>query len=211
MLRIQQDRLDGHDDVLRKSIDEYPGYHIFECALAYAFAHRGLREEAAAIFERLAAAEFGVLSRDEDWLVNVCLLSEVCVYLRDRRNGLAALSMLAPFTQVNALASGEICLGSVARYAGRLAALLDLHDEAEEHFGTALEMNSRMGARPWFADTQTDLADLLLRRGGRSDRQQAQRLLDGASATFKELGMPRGVARTRSLALGEADGAATPR
>jgi DNA-binding SARP family transcriptional activator/tetratricopeptide (TPR) repeat protein len=209
-LRLQQDRLDGYEDILKRSLEDFPGYSIFDCSLALAYAHLGRRDEAGAIFEGLANHDFGSLSRDEDWLVNVSLLSEVCVYLDDRPRAHTMHSLLTPFTHLNAVAAGEICLGSVARYAGRLATLLDLHEEADAHFDTALEMNSRMGARPWLAATQADYADLLITRAAPGDRQRAQILLNEASGTFEKLGMPRGVARVHELAA-EVNGAATPR
>jgi tetratricopeptide (TPR) repeat protein len=210
-LRIQQDRLDGYEDVLRRSLEDYPGYRIFDCSIAFAYAHLGRRDEAAEIFEQLAADDFGRLSRDEDWLVNLGLLSEVGAYLGDQRRAQALHTLLSEFAHLNAVAAGEICLGSVARYVGRLATQLERHDEAEGHFDTALEMNTRMGARPWLADTQTDYAELLLRRAARGDRDRAELLLAEARRTFEELGMRRGVARAHALTSGEVDGAATPR
>ena len=200
LLRIQQDRLDDYAEVLHRSIAEYPGYHIFDCALALAYTHLDRRQEAAAIFEQLAADEFGRLSRDEDWLVNLGLLSEVCVYLGDPTHAQTALTLLTPFVELNAVAAGELCLGCVARNAGRLAGLLGRRDEAKGHFETALEMNSRMGARPWLADTQADYAALLLGSPADGSGARARMLIDEAAATFEELGMPRGIARTRLLA-----------
>ena len=94
-------------------------------------------------------------------------------------------------------------MGSVAQHVARLAAQLELHDEAEEHFRMAMEMNSRMGARPWLAHAQADCADLLLERAAPGDAARARSLLQEARRTYEELGMPRGVART--------SGAAAPR
>ena len=211
ILRLQQDRLDGYDDVLRRSVEEYPGYSIFECALARSYAQLGLRDEAGVIFEKLATDDFGRLSRDEDWLVNLSLLSELCAYLDDPPRAQILYAQLSPFALQNAVATGEICAGSVAQHVGRLAAQLELHDEAVENFEAALEMNSRMGARPWLAHTQTDYADMLLRRAAHGDRDRAHMLLAEAGRTYEELDMPRGLARARALAAGEVGGAATPR
>jgi tetratricopeptide (TPR) repeat protein len=211
MLRMQQDRLDGYDDVLRRSVDEYPGYWIFDCALARTYAQLGRLDEARVMFEELVTDDFGRLSRDEDWLVNLSLLSEICAYVDDPFRAQILHAQLSPFTQQNAVASGEICTGSVAHHVGRLAAQLELHDEAVEHFEAALEMNSRMGARPWVAHTQTDYADMLLRRAARGDRNRAHMLLDEAGRSYEELGMPRGIRRAHALAAGEVGGAATPR
>ena len=210
-LRMQQDRLDGYDDVLRRSVEKYRGYSIFECALARTCAQLGLRDEAGVIFEQLAKDDFGRLSQDEDWLVNLSLLSELCAYLDDLPRARVLHAQLSAFTQQNGVAFGEICTGSVAQHVGRLAAQLELHGEAAEHFEAALEMNSRMGARPWLAHTQTDYADMLLRRAAPGDRNRAHTLLDEAARTYEELGMPRGIARAHALAAGEKGGAATPR
>jgi tetratricopeptide (TPR) repeat protein len=208
--RIELDRLDGYDEDLRRSIAEYPGYHIFDCALARAYAHLGRCDEAREVFEHLAADGFRQLSLDEDWLVNLCLLSQVCAYLDDRERAQELYSLLAPFAHLNAVAAGELCLGSVAQHVGRLATQLDLHDDAEAHFETALEMNSRMGARPWFAHTQTDYAHLLLKRAAPADGTRALVLLNEAAHVFDELTMPRGVARSAELVV-EAGRAAAPR
>lgn len=198
MVRLQQDRLDGYEDVLRRSIDEYPGYRIFECALARAYAHLGLNDEAGEIVSQLA--DSGRLSRDEDWLVNVTLLSDVCASLDDRTHAESLYELLLPFTSENAVASGEICMGSVAQHVARLAAQLGRRDEAEHHFRMAIEMNSRMGARPWLAHAQADYADLLLERAAPGDAARARQLLQAARRTYEELGMPRGAARTRGAA-----------
>ena len=211
VLRMQQDRFDGYEEVLRRSVDEYPGYRIFDCALARAYVQLGRREEASDIFEQLATTNFEGLSRDEDWLVNLSLLSEICAYLDDSPRAQSLHAQLSPFTQQNAIASGEICAGSVAQHVGRLAAQLELHDEAAEHFEAALEMNSRMGARPWLAHTQTDYAQMLLVRAAPGDRRRAHELLDQAGRTYEELEMPLGVSRARALASGEDGGTAAPR
>jgi DNA-binding SARP family transcriptional activator len=196
MLRLQQDRLEGYDDVLRHSIDEYPGYRIFDCALARACVQLGLREEAGEIVERLTADDFAQLSREEDWLVNLTLLAEACASLADRNRAASLHGLLLPFAAENAVAAGEICMGSVAQHVARLATLLELHDEGDELFKVALEMNSRMGALPWLAHAQTDYAELLLERAAPGDGARARALLQEARQTYEELGMPRGVART---------------
>jgi len=210
-LRIQQDRLDGYADVLRQSVEEFAGYRIFDCALSRAYAHLGLRDRAVEIFERLAADGFGQLSRDEDWLVNLTLLSEVCAYLEDREAAQTMHELLVPFANQNAIAAGEISMGAVAHHVGRLATQIERHGGAEAHFETAIEMNSRMGARPWLAHTQTDYAYLLLTRADPGDSDRASALLREARQTYEELGMPTGIARTTALAAAGIGGAATPR
>jgi hypothetical protein len=54
-------------------------------------------------------------------------------------------------------------------------------------FGAAIELNERMGFRPWLAYTQEDFARFLLAEDAQATR--AQELLGAAIATFEELGM----------------------
>jgi hypothetical protein len=46
-----------------------------------------------------------------------------------------------------------------------------------------------MGARPWLAYTQEDYAHMLLACDEEGDRERAQKLIDAALATYRELGM----------------------
>ena len=47
-----------------------------------------------------------------------------------------------------------VCYGSASRYLGMLTATLGEFGKAEAHFEHALEMNQRIGARPWLAHTK---------------------------------------------------------
>ena len=74
--------------------------------------------------------------------------------------------------------------------------------DAEPHFEDALELNERMGARPWLAHTQHDYAEMLLARDEAADRDRADGLLESAIATYRELGMETYAARASELAHG---------
>jgi Tetratricopeptide repeat len=86
---------------------------------------------------------------------------------------------------VNAMASGEVALGPVARYLGICAATTGRWDEAAAHFEDALAMNARLGARPLLAHTEHDYGRMLLAR----DDPRAAELLARAAASFRGLGM----------------------
>jgi len=79
--------------------------------------------------------------------------------------------------------------GSVSRYLGSLATVTKRWEKAERHFEEAVEMNRRMGARPWLAHTQHDYARMLVARGWPGDGERAQALIDQALATYRKLGM----------------------
>jgi hypothetical protein len=62
-------------------------------------------------------------------------------------------------------------------------------DEGERHFHTAIEVNKRMGARPWLARSQAGYGHLLRARGRQGDDERARELFETALATYHELGM----------------------
>jgi hypothetical protein len=94
-----------------------------------------------------------------------------------------------PFGGRNALSVPDVAVGSVSRYLGILASVLECWDVASDHFEDALEMNRRMGASPWVAHTEFDYARMLVARGGAGDRQGASVLLRLSLEISQELGL----------------------
>ncbi len=77
--------------------------------------------------------------------------------------------------------------GSVARHLGLLAHALGRWDEAESHFGVALEANAQAGAPVLVAHTRRDYSALLRVRGEPGDWELAIDLLAGAAAVYRRL------------------------
>jgi hypothetical protein len=96
---------------------------------------------------------------------------------------------MLPYAGYNDYASPEVAFGSASRPLGLLATTMSRWEDAERHFERALEMNSRMGARPWVAHTQHDHAGMLIRRGTSGDDGRAADLLRAAASGYGELGM----------------------
>jgi len=117
------------------------------------------------------------------------------------RRAALVYELLRPFADRNAVhdlirayrGSVAFSLGILARTMGRVA-------DAARHFEDALEINARMGARPWVAHTQHDHARMLLARGRAGDRQTASQLLASCLEIFRELGMERFACDAVSLA-----------
>jgi uncharacterized protein HemY len=99
--------------------------------------------------------------------------------------------LLRPYGRLNAMASGEVAIGSVARYLGILATATGRWDAAAEHFEEGITLNERMGARPWLAHAQDDYARMLLQRAQPGDRQRAFDLFAEAASSYRKLGMER--------------------
>ena len=185
--------------MVRQTVDEYAGYRSFRCLLALLEWELGHREETRGMFDELAADDFAALPRDAEWLFCLSVLAEVAAYLQDRDRAAILHRQLLPYAWLNAVATGDFAIGSVARYLGLLATTMGHWNEAAQHFEDALAMNERMGARPWLAHTQHDYARTLLARDEPGDRERAQELLHQALATYRELGIEPSAAKASAV------------
>lgn len=188
MLAQMRGDLEHGVEVIEQSVEEMPTLTAFRAILANLYAQRGRDADARAVLESIAERSFEVLP-DNDKLYAWSLFGEVCSVLGDSTHASALYEVLAPYSGRNVVCHPGCAIGSVSRYLGLLAMLLGRLDEAERHFEHALEMNERMGARPWLAHTRLDYARMLAARGGAGDRERASDLLEAARATYRQLGM----------------------
>jgi predicted ATPase len=155
----------------------------------------GDETSARAQFEACAAHDFTDISRTNR-LLALAVLSEFAAHFNDTRRAALLYPRLLPFKTRNV---PDPSWGSVARFVGLTAATLGRVDEAALHFEDAIAHNSRMGARPHLALTQTDYARLLLQRDAAGDRAKAGALLHVALTTARELGMSPLIAKAQAL------------
>jgi DNA-binding SARP family transcriptional activator len=189
VLRREQGRLEEIEDLVRRSVVEYPTYPIWRCVLAQIEAELGHAGEARDTLDALAADRFASLPFDEEWLVSIGLLAETARVLGGAGSAAILYELLLPYGDRVAVGYPEISTGAVARYLGLLATTMERWDDAERHLQDALKVNARIGARPWLAHTQHDYARMLLSRNATGDTEQAQLLASTAVATYRDLGM----------------------
>jgi len=170
-----------------RSIKELPTIALLRFLVADLYCRLGRNEEAQAILNRFAETDFYIWV-DNDKLAGWCLLAEVCSSLDDSTHASRLYELLLPHASRNAVSHPVCAFGSVSRYLGLLASTLGRFEDAERHFEAALDMNKRMGTRPWVAHTEHDYARVLLARGTERD-EKALELLGAALATARELGM----------------------
>jgi DNA-binding SARP family transcriptional activator len=199
VLRRAQGRLAEFEDVMRRSVHEYPTLLRFRCALAHLCAELDNASAARAALDELHMYDIAHEHHDAEWLVTVCLLPDVYRSLGDRDAAAKLYRVLLPRERLYAQAPIEATFGSVARALGVLATTLGHFDDAERHFRVALETERRMRARPWLAHAQHDMAAMLLTRGERADERAAHALLTEAIATYRELGMGTWAVRASAL------------
>jgi tetratricopeptide (TPR) repeat protein len=201
ILRREQGRLQEIEAALRSSVEQYPAIPALRCILVCLYSELGREVEARAEFERLATNDFADLTRDAFWLISMTLLSQVCAFLSDARRAATLYNLLLPYAGRNVVAgrAAVVCYGSMSHYLGLLAATMARWEEATQHFTDAIEMNTKMGARPWLAYTQYEYATMLLARGQPDGRKKALELLDQALGTAQELGMKSLVEKAAAL------------
>ena len=201
-LRQLQGRLDELEEATKGLIEQYPDLTVYPTLLSFIYVETGREEEAKAIFERLATDGFTGLVEDDNWLVSIYLLTEVCGVLRDPRRAADLYQILLPYARLNiGVVGGFLYFGSASRPLGLMTTVMEQWDDAERHFEAALAMDERMGARPWLAYSQYHFGDMLLRRDDPGDRERALELLTASLDTARELGMKRIVERTLALKM----------
>jgi tetratricopeptide (TPR) repeat protein len=181
--------LDELEPELRDLVSTYPARPVFRCALAHCHARLGYIAEAQQALTDLARDDSASLPFDQEWLFGMSLLAETAALVGDIGSAAVLYDRLVPWGELNAVDQAEGCRGSIARYLGLLAALLERFDDAERHFEAGLAMNERMGFWPWVARSEEDFAGVLLRRRGPGDAEKADLLTSAALATYRELGM----------------------
>jgi DNA-binding SARP family transcriptional activator len=199
VLRRAQGRLAEIEDVIRRSVHEYPTLLRFRCALAHLNGELADKPAARSVLDEAQSHDLGRDYLDTEWLFSMSLLPDVHRVVADGRAAARLYSALLPHEDLYAEAPIEATFGSVARGLGVLATTLRRFDDAQRHFELAIEIERRMRARPWLAHAQHDMAAMLLARAGPGDARQARALLDEAVTTYRALGMATWAARASAL------------
>ena len=187
-LRSEDGRLAEMEPTIRRSAEDFPTRPLFRCLLARLLAEVGDEDGARWAFEALAADRFAVIPVNNDMLLSLGHLAEVAWFLRDPGRGTVLHDLLLPYCGL-VVDAVESSLGAVDRYLGLAAMTAGDLLAAERHLRDALHLNTRIGAQPWAARTQADLASLLAARDLPGDRERAVELLQAALGAAERLGM----------------------
>jgi tetratricopeptide (TPR) repeat protein len=187
-LHLEDGRLAELEPAIRRSVEEFPTRPLFGCLLARLLTELGDQDQARSVFEQLATGRFGGIPVNDDLLLSLSHLAEVAWFLRDAGRGAVLHALLLPYRGL-VVDTLESSTGAVDRYLGLAALTAGDLPAAERHLRDAVDLNTRIGARPWAARSQADLAALLLARDQPGDREQAVELLAAALGTARQLGM----------------------
>ncbi|MEX2554934.1 MAG: AAA family ATPase [Actinomycetota bacterium] len=189
-IKREEGRLPDVEDVARRSVEEFPWYAIHATALAMICVETGRVDEARGILDAMAADDFAGLLWDNEWLLALAWIAQLCAMLGDADRASVVYRLLKPHERPNVLGHGEGCAGSASRYLGLTAAVAGRTAEAAKHFEAAIAHNARLGARPFVAHTQHEYAEMLARSNDATENERARVLVAEASVTARELGMP---------------------
>jgi DNA-binding CsgD family transcriptional regulator len=187
-IRRAQGRLDELAPVVRM-LDADARDGAWRPGLAVLFAELGMEDDARRELRRVLDEGLGAL-RPSLWRASLVYLADVCATLGDADGAESVYAELAPYAGGNVMVGHLVaCYGATDRYLGMLSSLLGDWDRAEAHFHAALALDTRLGARTWLAHTAYEYARMLLARGSRDDRVQAQVQLGLAMRLARSIGL----------------------
>jgi tetratricopeptide (TPR) repeat protein len=171
-----------------------PQLPAWRAALATLLCEAGGHDEARHEFELLAADGFTGIPQDGDWMIAITLLADSCTELGDAERAARLYALLLPYRDSNVVIGiGAACLGSAARYLGRLATTIGERTAAVEHLRRALARNAARKAPVHVAHTQLDYASAL------GPGREARELIEAAAQTAEELDLAKVARRAAEL------------
>jgi predicted ATPase/DNA-binding SARP family transcriptional activator len=188
ILRRERGRLEEAREPLARAAAKSPARPVFRSAHAALAIQLDDRAGARRAFEELAAGDFEIVPRDNEWLMAAAFLAETARALGDTARMSILYDELAPRADWSTANPPEGSLGSVAGTLGLLAAGLGRDGDAADHLRRAIALDTAIGAMPWVAHAQAELAALVA-------PDQAAALRAEALQTASTLGMERLAAR----------------
>jgi hypothetical protein len=129
------------------------------------------------------------LPRTGLWLLCASVTAEACAVCGRAEYAGLLLELLEPYAGRVPMVGEFMCLGSVSRPLGALAAILERWDEAEAYFEDALAHAKGLRAPILTALAELERARALARHAQRAQRLRALPWLESATRTARELGL----------------------
>ncbi len=163
-----------------------PHEPVWAASLAWVWLRQGRRSAARALIASLPPVED--LPVDRNWLATLCLLAVVTAELRELDTAARLREALLRFEgRLVTIGLGITCWGTVSRPLALIAEAFGERQAAIAHYRNAIEMSARIGAHPWLAEAQSELAALLSQQPGDEEQREAADLASEAAATVRAL------------------------
>jgi class 3 adenylate cyclase/tetratricopeptide (TPR) repeat protein len=159
---------------------------LFRSLLAKAYAEGDRFEDAIALLEEFAKADFD-LPQDQIWLTGMVDFADAAIECGDPRYAGPLYDRLKPWAHQLPATGGSV-LAPVSYYLGGLATVLGNFDEAEDHLAQSAAFCTRAEAKFFSARTDLSLGKLCAARGAPDDARRARELISRAQATAEAFG-----------------------
>jgi tetratricopeptide (TPR) repeat protein len=200
-IRRSQGRVTEVEGLIDAAASQNPA-PAWKAAQALIRCDTGRDDEARQLFEQIAANDFDDLPRDWLLLTGLSMLVHVARHLKDGDRARTLYEILLPFRDQHVVVGDAVLYwGSVAKLLGMAATTASDWEAAEEHFGEAIESETRCRAWPFLARSQYEYAAMLAERGEGEDKQKALGLVNDSLDRFRELGMTMDLERAVALKL----------
>jgi tetratricopeptide (TPR) repeat protein len=184
-IRREQDRLPELEGPARELVKKNPNRPAWRAGLALLFSEAGRLDEAGEELAAMSSEGFAAIPRDGDWMTTMTLLADVACALEDAERAGQLYEQLMPYRNTCVgIGIAAVCLGSTARYLGRLALAIGERTAAAQHLEQAVLVNEALRAPVQLAHAQLDLATAL------GPGSRARTLTEAASQTASELDIP---------------------
>ena len=125
------------------------------------------------------------------WSSTLAMLARAVSRLGSVEYARPLYDLLLPCADRNCLVGGGfMSFGPISRYLGMLATTFGEPDLALDHLEHALERCADLGSLSLVARTKMEMARALAQRGLQGDAERANALLEEASRSAAEMGMP---------------------
>ncbi len=185
--RQEQDRLDEVVDLVAQRANENLDVPALQLTLGFYYAELGRLDEAVTRLNAVAPDNFAAIRMDAAWLMAMVRAADIAARVDAKGPAAALYEILLPFRE-HIATSAAVVYGSVERSLGLLAALLDRHDAADEHFASAIDIHERIGAQLQLARTLLNWGHVRITRGGPLETQRGRVLLGRALTIARERG-----------------------
>jgi tetratricopeptide (TPR) repeat protein len=153
-IRLEQDRLNEVEPLLRAALDTSEGWIAYRVALAFCCAQRGDFRETREILAELRGNGALDIPRTIIRMSLLGLISETLAELGDQEGAHEMYALLLPNSGQFVVAGwGVVCSGSVDRFLGILANTLGNPDLAVKHFDRAIEQEQDLQGSALLANT----------------------------------------------------------
>lgn len=208
VLHFERGTLDHFEPLFRAQAEMHPDGFGYRSALSLIHVEMGDTEAASDDLERFFAHGLENIPRDVSWLMIMCHLCELAVFVGTPEQAKEVIELLSPYDDECIEVSGMYA-GPVSQWLGVAAWHAGDRDAARDWFEHAVTVNRRMGARPNLARALHKYGARLLTEGG-DGASRGREMLSDAFELARACGMTQLASMTEELLAKGAPAAPRP-